>query len=173
MAGEFLSSGIPSSFPRLPAWPFKSLEVQDGGRENVHVGLKIGELAQATGTTAPTFRYYEEIGLLPSPARVGGQRRYGEDDVRRLTFFRRCRDFGFPIDRVRMLASLMGDRERSCGDARDLAEAHLRVVREKLRELHGLEYSIAGFIEAADAVCPGGSGADCVVLERLSEPTQR
>jgi DNA-binding transcriptional MerR regulator len=93
--------------------------------------------------------------------------------VRRLTFIRRCREFGFPIDQVRTLASLMGDRERSCWDARDLAEAHLRAVREKLRDLHALECSIAGFIAAADAVCPGGSGADCVVLEQLSEPAQR
>jgi hypothetical protein len=45
-------------------------------------------------------------------------------------------------------------------------------VREKLRELHALEYSIAGFIEAADAVYPDGSGVDCVVLEQLSEPAQ-
>ncbi|MGH3551086.1 MAG: MerR family DNA-binding transcriptional regulator, partial [Mycobacterium sp.] len=32
------------------------------------MGLKIGELAQVTGTTAPTIRYYEEIGLLPTPS---------------------------------------------------------------------------------------------------------
>jgi MerR family regulatory protein len=37
--------------------------------------LKIGELARASGTTAPTIRYYEEIGLLPRPSRTRGQPR--------------------------------------------------------------------------------------------------
>jgi DNA-binding transcriptional MerR regulator len=133
--------------------------------------LKIGELARASGTTAPTIRYYEEIGLLPRPSRTRGRRRYGEDDVRRLTFIRRCRDFGFPIDQVRILATLTHDNERSCKEARDLAEAHLAAVREKQRELRTLERNIAALIEVADVACPGGSGADCIVLEELANPT--
>lgn len=132
--------------------------------------LKIGELAQATGTSAPTVRYYEQIGLLPVARRRGAQRRYGEDDVRRLTFVRRCREFGFPIEQVRLLLTLMDDNERSCLEARDIAASHLIAVRDKLAELHALERSIAGFIEAADAVCSGGSGADCAVLGELAEP---
>ena len=51
--------------------------------------LKIGDLARATGTSTPTVRYYEQIGLLPAPQRRGAQRRYGDGDVRRLTFIRR------------------------------------------------------------------------------------
>ena len=38
--------------------------------------LTIGELARRTGVTASALRYYEELGLLPAPARVSGQRRY-------------------------------------------------------------------------------------------------
>jgi DNA-binding transcriptional MerR regulator len=134
--------------------------------------LKIGELARATGTNAPTIRYYEDIGLLPRPGRADSQRRYGQDDVRRLTFIRRCREFGFPIDQVRSLESLMQDGDRSCTEARDLAETHLAAVRSKLLELGALEHSIAGFIEKADASCAGGSAADCPVLEELAEPAE-
>ncbi len=65
-------------------------------------GLKIGDLAARTGTTAPTIRYYEEIGLLPRADRQdSGQRRYGHEDIKRLTLIRRCRDFGLPIEQVR------------------------------------------------------------------------
>ncbi|SRX93512.1 MerR family transcriptional regulator [Bradyrhizobium oligotrophicum S58] [Mycobacterium shimoidei] len=133
------------------------------------MGMKIGELAELTGTTAPTIRYYEDIGLLPAPARVGHQRRYGQDDARRLTLIRRCRKFGFSLDQIRMLTCLIQDDERPCSDARDLAQAHLEELRDKLRELHALERDVAMFIEAADDVCPGGSGPDCVVLEQLAE----
>jgi DNA-binding transcriptional MerR regulator len=136
------------------------------------MALKIGALAARTGTNAPTIRYYEEIGLLPPPdRREGGQRAYGEDDVKRLTFIRRCRDYGFPIEQVRILATLMRDRDRSCMEARDLALQHLAAVRTKLVDLKALERSIAGFVESCDASCAGGPGSDCVILDDLASPS--
>jgi MerR family transcriptional regulator, copper efflux regulator len=131
--------------------------------------LKIGGLAARTGTNAPTIRYYEEIGLLrPADRQSGGQRTYGDADVKRLTFIRRCRDFGFSIEQVRSLVALVEDRDRSCMDARDLAQAHLTAVRARLTELKALERSIAGFVANCDASCAGGPGPDCVILEDLS-----
>ena len=135
------------------------------------MALKIGALAELTGTNTPTIRYYEQIGLLPRPdRRAGGQRSYGDDDVRRLTFIRRCREFGFPIEQVRALASLMQDRERSCLEARDIAQQHLTAVRGKLAELKALERTIDGFIQTCDAACAGGPAPDCVILEDLTKP---
>jgi DNA-binding transcriptional MerR regulator len=135
------------------------------------VQLKIGGLARLTGTNAPTIRYYEDIGLLP-PAyrRLGGQRTYGEDDVFRLTFIRRCRDFGLSIEQVRSLLALAQDQERSCFEARDLARDHLAVVRSRLKEIKALERDLAGFVADCDAMCEGGSGRDCAVLQSLGEP---
>lgn len=131
--------------------------------------MKIGRLAKATNTTTPTIRYYEDIGLLPTPPRQSGsQRIYGEADVRRLTFIRRCRDFGFPIDKVRLLASLVQNRERSCAEARALAFEHLTEIQEKLAELRELERSVAAFVDSCDQSCPNGSGAECVMLEELA-----
>jgi DNA-binding transcriptional MerR regulator len=133
--------------------------------------VKIGELAQRTHTNAPTIRYYEEIGLLPAPARRdGGQRTYGDSDRRRLTFIRQCRAFGFPIEQVRSLVKLTEDSDRSCMEARSIAHAHLGAVREKLAELNGLERSLADFIERCDAICCGGPGPDCVILKDMAEP---
>lgn len=128
--------------------------------------LKIGALAARTGASAPTIRYYEEIGLLPAPSRrEGGQRTYDQDDVKRLTFIRRCREFGLPIGKVRELVALMHDPGRSCTDVRDLAQEHLLFVRAKLAELRALERSIAGFVQSSEGRCPGGSGPECVILE--------
>lgn len=113
--------------------------------------LKISALAERTGTNAPTIRYYESIGLLPRPDRQdGGQRTYGDEDVKRLTFIRRCREFGFPIEQVRALTSLMQDPARSCTEARDLAQKHLVAVRARIAELKALERGIAGFVRSCD-----------------------
>ena len=132
--------------------------------------LKIGALAKQTGTNAPMIRYYEEIGLLPSAGRqAGNQRIYSDEDVRSLTFIRRCREFGFSIDQVRSLIALMQDRTSSCVDARDLAQQHLMAVRAKLAELKALERSIAAFVTTCDSSCSGGPGPDCVILDDLSK----
>lgn len=133
--------------------------------------LRIGELARTARTTAPTVRYYEQVGLLPPPDRKGTQRRYTEDDVRRLMFVRRCRDLGFSLAQTRLLVTLSREAGRPCMEARDVAQEHLASVRNRLRELHELERRIADVIEAADATCTGGSVADCPVLDEMSRDT--
>jgi DNA-binding transcriptional MerR regulator len=136
--------------------------------------FKIGALAEQTGTNAPTIRYYEEIGLLrPADRQSGGQRVYGDADVRRLTFIRRCRGFGFSIEQVRSLVALVEDPNTSCMHARDLANEHLAAVRAKLSELRALERTIASFVATCDSSCAGGSGPDCVILDDLSRAPSR
>jgi DNA-binding transcriptional MerR regulator len=133
--------------------------------------LKIGELAELTGTSVPTIRYYEQIGVLPrAPRQGGGQRVYGRDDVERLTFIRRCRDFDFSIDQVRALVAIVHDPKSSCMDARDMAAEHLTAVRAKMRELKALERSLVAFVKSCDTSCAGGPGPDCVILDDLAKP---
>lgn len=136
---------------------------------NVHVRvLTIGQLAKAAGVTTPTIRYYEEIGLLPKAGRTkSGQRAYDETELERVTFIRRCREFGFSIDQVRVLAGLSISAERDCSEVRDMAHAHLSEVRTKLTELRALEASLVAFAEQCDTACAGGPGRDCVVFEAM------
>ncbi len=55
--------------------------------------LQIGEVAERTGVTQRTLRFYEEKGLLPAPTRIdGGFRLYSEEDVRRVTHIRRLQN---------------------------------------------------------------------------------
>lgn len=130
--------------------------------------LSIGVLARQTGCTVPTIRYYEEIGLLPAGPRTdGGRRVYGQAAVRRLTFIRRCRDFGFSIEQVRELVGLVDQPDRPCVEVRDVAARHLAQVREKLAELQALERSMEAYVRSCDEACVGGAAVDCVVLEDL------
>ena len=133
--------------------------------------LKIGELARRAETSAPTVRYYEQIGLLPAAGRRnGGHRCYDEEDVRRLTFIRRCRDAGFSIEEVRTLTMLVRDGRRSCSEARDLARSRLEAVRAKLDELTALKKTLARFVDDSETTCAGGPGPDCTILQELSQP---
>jgi DNA-binding transcriptional MerR regulator len=135
--------------------------------------LAIGSLARETGCSVPTIRYYEEIGLLPQARRRGGGHRvYDDADRRRLTFLRRCRDFGFSIKQVRELVALAGCGDRDCTEARDLAQGHLDEVRRKLKELRALERGLKLYVDDCNAQCAGGPSGACVILEDLATPQQ-
>jgi DNA-binding transcriptional MerR regulator len=125
--------------------------------------LRIGTLAARTGTTVPTIRYYEQIGLLRPAARYGGQRSFDNEHVHRLGFIRRCREFDFSIPEIRALLSLM-QAGRSCTEAKALAEARLVELRRRLAELTRLEKSIAALVRECAEGCDGGTAADCVIL---------
>ncbi len=98
----------------------------------------------------------------------GGQRHDDEATVRRLSFIRRCREFGFSIDQVRELASLVDQPERPCAEVRDIAASHLAQVRGRLAELQALEAGLSAFVCECEAACAGGPAVDCTLLERLA-----
>lgn len=134
--------------------------------------LTIGAVAKEAGVSTPTIRYYEEIGLLPQAGRsTSGQRTYDRDDVARLTFIKRCRDFGFSIDQVRVLAGLSISRDKNCTEVRDVARVHLDEVRERLAALKELERSLSSFVAACNSACAGGPGTDCVIFKDLASPS--
>lgn len=139
---------------------------------NVHVRrVTIGALAKAAGVTAPTIRYYEEIGLLPPAVRsISGQRTYEPSDIAGITFIKRCRDFGFSIEQVRVLVGLSISPDKDCTEVRDIARAHLDQVQERLAELHALERSLGNFVANCEQACSGGAGVDCVIFRDLVTP---
>jgi MerR family transcriptional regulator, mercuric resistance operon regulatory protein len=101
---------------------------------------RIGELARQTGCKVETIRFYESVGLLPSPARgSSGHRLYADADRRRLTFIRRARHLGFSMEDVRALLDLSDNGERSSVDGCGLARAHLEQVRAKINALRAME----------------------------------
>lgn len=65
--------------------------------------LSIGEAARRAGVRATTLRYYEEVGLLPAPERVSGQRRYDDSVVARLKVIGLCKAAGFSLEEIKVL----------------------------------------------------------------------
>jgi MerR family transcriptional regulator, mercuric resistance operon regulatory protein len=106
----------------------------------MQAGMSIGEFSRRTGGNIETIRYYERIGLLPLPDRVGRYRCYGAADVRRLVFIRRARELGFTLDEVRALLKLSeANCETACADVREIAASHLAEVKAKLADLKRMD----------------------------------
>lgn len=127
--------------------------------------LTIGQLSAEAGAKIPTIRYYEQIGLLPEPARTASDRRvYGEEAVRRLRFIRQARQFGFEIADIRALLTLADDPNLPCAQANRIAERQLEAVEAKLESLKALQAELARM----QSNCSGGLVSDCRVIEALS-----
>jgi DNA-binding transcriptional MerR regulator len=71
--------------------------------------LTIGELARRTGVARSALRYYEELGLLPTPERISGQRRYPASTVGLVGIILLLRDAGFSLaEQKTLLAAQAG-----------------------------------------------------------------
>jgi DNA-binding transcriptional MerR regulator len=128
--------------------------------------LTIGALARAAHVHVQTLRYYEAQGLLiPSARTPGRQRRYTDEDQRRLHFIRHAREFGFSVEQIRELLDLAADRNRSCEQVDEVARRHRQSVRRRIQLLQELEGELDRMINE----CAGGSVCDCRVLEVLGD----
>jgi MerR family transcriptional regulator, repressor of the yfmOP operon len=120
--------------------------------------MRIGEVAELTGTTPRTIRYYEEIGLLGSAAdrQQGKHRVYTQADVERLGEIVRLRDLlGLSLEQLSQLvaaetaraeirreyhATEDPDRQRTLlHQSEGHIETQLGLVRGRLSELRKLE----------------------------------
>lgn len=131
-------------------------------------GFKIGRLAEETGVHFETVRYYQRLGLMPTPARsYGSVRRYGKDEVSRLRFIKRAQALGFSLDEVKLLLGLSVGTH--CAETRTLAEQKRELVEKKISDLRGIQKALDKLIHACGT---GESGHGCPIIESLSHDVQ-
>lgn len=130
--------------------------------------MQIGDLAQRTGVNIETIRYYERVGVLPQPARLGnGRRIYDEADVRRLGFLRHARDSGFDLQSAQTLLTLHEQPQASCADTSRIAQAQLDEVERRIGRLQSLQLELSRVVTE----CRKGVVAECRVIEALNLPS--
>jgi MerR family mercuric resistance operon transcriptional regulator len=93
----------------------------------------IAKLAQAGGVGVETVRYYQRRGLFPIPKSLGGIRRYGAPEVRRLKFIRAAQAAGFTLEEIRELLAL--DAGHDHARARALVRERIGALDARIAEL--------------------------------------
>lgn len=139
-----------------------------GAMDTSHVAhLPIGKVARNTGVSIDTIRFYEREGLLPPPRRrASGYRDYDHGAVIRLTFIRRAKDLGFPLDEIRELLALSTDHVHGVRGVKQRAESRLMALDDRIRELERVRSGLKHLIDA----CPGkGDPEHCPILQALTE----
>lgn len=127
--------------------------------------MNIGHAATASGVSAKMIRHYEAIGLLPAAVRTAaGYRQYVQADIHTLTFIRRARDLGFPIEQIRTLLSLWQDRGRASREVKAVARSHMAALEEKIGQLQTMRATLAHLADH----CQGNARPDCPILADLA-----
>ena len=128
--------------------------------------LTIGALSARSGVNIETIRYYEKIGVMPSPARsASGYRIYGPEHVRRLHFVRRGRELGFGLHELRGLLRLVDGHTYTCEEVHTLTVEHLTDIRQKIADLRRLERVMSNMA----AQCTRDQVPECPVIDALFE----
>jgi len=112
--------------------------------------VAIGEVAKNLGITTRTIRYYEEIGLMGPPERLGGgTRMYGRPEILRLKFILKLKELGISLKEMQELAEYFDVSDQNFGSITphlvDLLDGHISKVDEKIANLSALRRDIVDY----------------------------
>jgi Cd(II)/Pb(II)-responsive transcriptional regulator len=134
--------------------------------------MRIGDLAESTGTAVETIRYYEREGLLAqAPRSEANYRVYGPEHVERLAFVRQCRLLDMTLDEIRVLLRFKDTPQVDCGEVNALIDEHIGHVATRIRELRQLEKQLKALREQCAGVQEGAQCGILTGLTQLASPT--
>ncbi len=112
--------------------------------------VPIGELAKKLGITTRTIRYYEEIGLMGPPERMGGGRRlYNKDDILRMKFILKLKELGITLNEMQELAENFDINNQNFDTITpkllDILDRHINKVDDKISNLSSLRKDIVDY----------------------------
>jgi DNA-binding transcriptional MerR regulator len=106
-------------------------------------GLHIGQLAKRSGVSADTIRYYERIGLMPTPARTpAGYRVYSESAIGRVRLVQNALRFGFSLKQLGAFLGVRRDGGAPCQNVRAAGAQILEAIEHQIAELTASRESI-------------------------------
>jgi DNA-binding transcriptional MerR regulator len=129
--------------------------------DTTEAGMRIGELAEAAGTTTKTLRFYEDQGLLPTAERTpAGYRDYTPDAVSRIDFVHRGQAAGLTLAQIKQILDIRDHGQAPCGHVRGLLDARLADIDRQIADLGALRDNVASLRDAASDPEPDTCGAD-------------
>lgn len=133
--------------------------------------MKIGELAQQSGLSPHTLRYYEKQGLLEAARRSESNYRiYNQHSLDTAKFIKRSREMGFSLEEVAVFLSIRADKPAHiCAEAKSLADNKISEVEERITEL---KHIVLALHKLSNACCGGNKSAEfCSIIESLEQTT--
>jgi MerR family transcriptional regulator, mercuric resistance operon regulatory protein len=122
--------------------------------------LRSGTLAEQTGVSADTLRFYERRGVLPRPPRdANGYRRYPPAAIARVRVIQRALDVGFTIDDLSRIFKQRDNGGAPCREVFTIASTRLTALEQRITDLSilrdELEQTLDEWKRQLDATPPG------------------
>ncbi len=126
--------------------------------------MTIGQVAQVTGVTTHTLRYYQKEGILAPKGRNGaGYRLYDAEALERLQFVRSAQAVGFTLDDIRTLLRLDAGNGKSCqAEVQGLLRQRLAEVNEKMKDLKRVQTALGRALRQCQR-----SNGECTVIKQI------
>jgi MerR family copper efflux transcriptional regulator len=129
--------------------------------------MLIGEVSKRSRVPTKTIRYYEDIGLMPAPARrESGYRDYEESAVGRLSFIRAAQSIGLTLGEIREIAAFRDRGEAPCTHVSGLIERHAAELAERIAALQEMQQDLTRLAKRArSSAHHAGEAAYCHIIE--------
>ena len=134
---------------------------------------RIGEIAQRTGVSVETLRYYEKRRLLNAPARTdGGFRVYSDAVVHQVKFIKQAQSLGLTLDDIQQLAAgrLRTNHAPSCRKVHDLLTRRIDDIDARIEELRAFRRTLHEHLAACDRALASDREPACPTIGALDEP---
>ena len=117
--------------------------------------MRIGELAQHTGLSTKTIRYYETIGVLPAPARTpAGYRDYRRDAAERLRFVRAAQAVGLTLGEIRQIVAYRDQGETPCSHVVSVIRRRAAQIDQQIDQLQAMRRELRSLERRARTLRP-------------------
>ena len=128
--------------------------------------IRIGELAQVTGETVKTLRYWTDKGLLDTQRSKSGYRYFQPIMKERIRFIRNAQALGFSLDEITSILELRTAGVKPCDEVRKQLEKHLHTIQTRMSKLEALRQELQVRLEWSEnnteMLC---EGEGCVYLQ--------
>jgi DNA-binding transcriptional MerR regulator len=119
--------------------------------------MLIGELAESTGLSRDTIRYYEKEGLLNvAERRDNNYKEYAETAADQLRFIKALQDRGFTLGEIRELLAVSAEGPVTCGDVGARIREKVGAIDAQIAALEAMKARLQGSFEC----CRGNSQGD-------------
>jgi MerR family transcriptional regulator, copper efflux regulator len=117
--------------------------------------MRIGELAEQAGISTKAIRYYEQVGIVPPPARTrSGYRAYDHGALGRLRFVRAAQALGLTLGEIRQIIAFRDDGAAPCGHVAGLLQQRAAELGARIAELQQLRGELDQLAERARSMDP-------------------
>ncbi|MBT1452145.1 MULTISPECIES: Cd(II)/Pb(II)-responsive transcriptional regulator [Alteromonadaceae] len=127
--------------------------------------MKIGQLADKTGLSIQTIRFYERKALLSAPERTqSNYRSYSEEALKQLLFIKQCRALDMTIEEISLVLETRANPESSCESVNATIDKHIDDIEQRVMELNALRQSL---ISIRSTCADNKKVKECGVLHQL------